>query len=278
MNSESGYTFLSLLVELMLTSIIALSSLTLLRISTKETMKAITYQELENEISKSTASLYAATRRTPLIFGVPFYSWRKNDETHPEYINYALNKLPNHNKVKKNTIFLESLDYPSVFLSRQISNDDALVFSGFVPTKHIHMLNQNRWIAIHSGGIFKVTEKPFFSRHIDDDIWEIQFNHIDSDSHILHQEISKFSTHIKTCILSPIHDHFLLYVNNRNELRRYSLITFDNQPISNHIESINHHKLSCKMKGSKRGIELAHAFPCNPTHFEPFMSLDFLDF
>jgi hypothetical protein len=278
MKNESGYTFLSLMVELTLIGIIALSCLALLRISTKETMEAMTYQELENEISKSIALLYAATKRTPLIFGIPFHSWRKSEDKHPGYINSALEKLSNQNKIKYNTIFLESLDYPSVFLSRHVSNDEVLVFSGYVPAKHISTLSQNRWIGIHSRGIFKVTEKPFFRRHINDDTWEIHFNHVDSDTHILHESTSKFSAYTNTYILSPIYDHFLLYINNRNELRRYSLITFDNQPVSNHIESMRDDELSCKIRGSKKGLELAHTFPCTTTYFEPFMALDFLDF
>lgn len=267
-----------LLVELFILSISASIVMRILHQTTKETLHTINQQKLENNISKSLATLYAMTNRSPEIFGLPFYLWRDMHETQPEYLKETLDKLSATNKIKDDTVFLETLDVlPLLFTRKTYQNE--IKYTGNIPSKHRSLPGRDRWALLSQNGIYKLTKKITTKHNPILDVWEFSTDDLDSSTQILFSHgYKKNSDNLDNHrILAPIQDHILIYVNNQNELRRFSLITLDNQPIANDIDFIKRESTNCKIRGKIKNITNTSSFPCSNKIFEPMLFYDLLD-
>ncbi len=275
MNNDKGALIAGALFELLLFAIVASLTLRLIHSVSKETLFHITQQKVENNISKTLATFYSMNHRPSNIWGLPMYQWRNEHETHPNYLQEGIERLKNNNRIKTGSIFLETIDSSPVFLSRHHS-DTEKVFLGDIPPKYVQLIREDRWILFSASGLYRIRQKSNNTFLPTENIWKISLPSSSTLTPLLDatKEIPDSENFI---LLNPIQDHVILYLNLQNELRRYSLFTYDNQPVSEHISGIYRTATHCIIKGSLRSVQIEHKFPCKNTSFEPFLYFDFLD-
>jgi hypothetical protein len=279
MNKIKGSFIPGMLLELVILAITGAVVVRLLHISVQEAFHIRNRQKLENNISRTLASLYSATHRSPVVWGLPLYQWRKEGDLYPPYLEAAIRNLQETNTIKPGSVFLESLDAGPVLLFKP-EDETSDQFTGKIQNRYLTSVRDDRWIALSASGVFRIREKPTVRYIHESDTWEVTFLNYHSKEHILHSLPETVLKHAESIfqVAMPLRDHVLHYINTESELRRFSLITRDNQPVSGNITDIIQDNDDCYISASVHAITARQKFPCANNPFEPFLYYDFLDF
>jgi hypothetical protein len=276
MSNTKGFILPALLLELFLLGVVCSSSISLLRHMSKAFVYHKSHQMIDNSISKALGLLYSLKHRSGSIWGLPMYQWREADSNHPSYINESLKRLPEQNMPKQGSVLLEVVDHVPLFFIK--NETQGMSFSGHVRSRFISSLNQNRWLLIHLDGISKFQAQAVRTYVPSEEKWTLAFGESDNFVKIIHESDKLHSVALKldqAIMVTPLIDHILVYVNKRNELRRYSLITYDNQPLADEIIQISKDNETCVITAGSKVMEIRQEFPCINAPFEPFLYMDF---
>lgn len=276
---EKGTILLQILISFIIISVIGATCLKLIHFTSKDLHTEIIRTELESETSKAVASIYSASHNAPDIFGLSFHVWRNSSESLPEYIQSEINKISKQHSLKSDSAFLESVELrPNLLLKQHKSSDS---FQGNIPSSQINTLRSQYVIGINPHGIFRINNTQSLN-WITNDLWSLNVISSSSIEKVLNQSLNTrsdaktFNTQSINMVL-PLLDHFLLYVSNSKELRRFSLIKNENQSITLHTLKIDRTGNSCVLAGERKHIKVIHEFPCYNREFNSFLIMDFLD-
>lgn len=272
-----GFIIQSLVFELFIVLLLSSLIISLIHKLSQETLYSINHQKVENNISKSISTLYSASKPRTNVWGMPLYKWYYNLDSAPTYLKDRIEALKNNNRIKSDTIILESINsYPVYFYK---DNSQADKFYGKLEPKFLSVINNDRWIIYTENGVRRVIKRPL--RHFDsiNNFWNISFQNFESNLPILDyitNHNNDFVQNETSFYAQAIEDHFIIYVNLLSELRRLSLITMDNQPVAENIQYIKYDNDKCIIEGIHKGVRVFESFPCKNHIHEPYLFYDFL--
>lgn len=274
---EKGMLLQEVLIGIFLISLLGATCLKIFSQSTKELYLAANTEVLEAEISKSIAAIYSAQQLSTDLFGTPLYKWRNLAEPQPEYINSHIKSLSETQKPKAKSTFIEITETGNTIF-HCCAAESPLAFQGEVfKSSLLSELKEDHWLTISPLTILRwngVPKRQFLSG----ETWIATLSTSFPKIEILHHENESEKNDLgQTSLLTPLMDHYILYVSSANELRRSSLLKSDNQPLAVNISNISKHNNECVIYGLRGKAARQTRFPCRTKMTDAYMRMDALD-